>query len=81
MATKPIKITSAKHLEEELQSLDALFQKKETEENWVARDKRWNRFREIVKSGIHEEYSDVFVAGLKMVLEHLVASVFRWRFR
>lgn len=76
MSSRPVVVLhSAKDLDAELQAIDKLFLKKEAEDNWELREKKWRWLQSIIRSNKHEEFSEVFMASLKMLIDHLITSV------
>jgi hypothetical protein len=72
---KPIQIRSGKELELELAKIIKLFSEKESEANWVHRDKAFIQLRGFLRGGAHEEYGDVFMRGLMQLMDTIVETV------
>ncbi|KAI9348757.1 clasp N terminal-domain-containing protein [Zopfochytrium polystomum] len=64
------KFASVKELEAEIHQMLALFEGKETEENWVARDKALLRLRGIVRGSAARE--EVFIESVKPLIESIL---------
>lgn len=54
---------------------DMVYQGKETEHNWAARDGAMTRVRGMLKAGVHDTYPDVFLAHLKPIIEASLKTV------
>lgn len=76
----PIYISSLSDLQAEFEKMKPSFEGKETEFNWIERDKNILRIRGIIKSGFFmgpgkEEERDAFLTGFKGVLEGVLKTV------
>lgn len=72
---KPVMVSSGKELELELAKLAKLFAGKETEANWEQRDKAFTHVRGLLRGGVHEEYGDVFMQGLRQLMDGIYETV------
>ena len=72
---KIVYIASRKDLEHEFKNMAVHFEGKETEHNWVAREKAIFEIRGMLKGGVHNEYRGAFVSELKSVQDGLVKAV------
>lgn len=63
----PVYITSEKDLAAEFEAMKPAFEGKETEFNWLERDKNIARIRGMVKGGAAERYPDAFMVNFKGV--------------
>ncbi|KAF8520121.1 clasp N terminal-domain-containing protein [Gautieria morchelliformis] len=61
----PVYIASARDLENEFLSMLPHFEGKETEHNWLARERSVIRIRGMLKGDAHSRYPETFIAGLK----------------
>lgn len=74
--TRPIFIASERDLATEFESMKAGFEGKETEHNWMVRDKSIGRIRGMIKGGITDgEFLQSFLVALKNVLEGVLKTV------
>ncbi|TDL29310.1 hypothetical protein BD410DRAFT_758063 [Rickenella mellea] len=69
-------IASSKDLENEFSQMLKYFEGKETEHNWLNREKSVIKIRGMLKGDVHVRYADAFLAGLKNgVLEATLKSL------
>lgn len=69
---------SAKELETEIQEMLSSFEGKETDNNWMIREKHMMRLRALLRGNIYKEYSSVFISGFKMLVDGIIKAVWRW---
>lgn len=65
----PIYVHSQRELEDTFRDMLPHFEGKETEENWMLRDKSVLKIRRILKGNAPNEYHQAFMAGIKSTLE------------
>lgn len=61
----PVYIASAKDLESEYAKMQPAFEGKETEHNWLERERSIMRVRSMLKGDVHSRFPDAFISGLK----------------
>ncbi|RIA91704.1 clasp N terminal-domain-containing protein [Glomus cerebriforme] len=69
-----IHVESARELEKEFQNLLAPFSGKESEQNWLIRERGINKLRSLTR-GEASQYPDVFVNGLKLLMDGILTSL------
>lgn len=76
----PIYIASEKDLADEFEAMRAGFEGKETEFNWMVRDKSIGRIRGMLRGGVTSgAFAELFLAAFKGVLEGVLKTVSRFR--
>lgn len=60
-----MQIASSKDLDSEFARMIPFFEGKETEQNWLPREKAVMRMRGMLRGQVHAQYRDAFIAGLK----------------
>lgn len=74
----PIYIASEKDLTDEFDAMRAGFEGKETEFNWMVRDKSIGRIRGMVRGGVtNGSFAELFLGSFKGVLEGVLKTVSR----
>jgi CLIP-associating protein 1/2 len=68
----PIHIYTARELEDIFRDMGPCFEGKETEHNWMARDKNTLKLRRITKGNAPSEFHAVFVPGIKSLLDGIL---------
>lgn len=71
----PAWVYSAKELELEIQEMLPSFEGKETDYNWVTREKHIMRLRALLRGNMYKEYSSVFVSGFKLLLDGIIKAI------
>ncbi|CAG8462586.1 3947_t:CDS:10 [Diversispora eburnea] len=74
-----IHVDSAKELEKEFQNLSINFQGKESEENWLIRERAVNRMRALVRGDAFTYYKESFINGLKITIDGFLTSLMSLR--
>ncbi|CAB4489499.1 hypothetical protein RhiirA1_516185 [Rhizophagus irregularis] len=69
-----IHVESARELEKEFQNLLPTFSGKESEQNWLIREKGINRLRSLTR-GEASQYPDIFINGLKLIMDGILSSL------
>ncbi|KTW30610.1 hypothetical protein T552_00326 [Pneumocystis carinii B80] len=72
---EPSLVYSAKELELEIQEMLPSFEGKETDYNWVAREKHIMRLRSLLRGNIYKEYSPIFLNGFKALLDGIIKAI------
>lgn len=72
---QPVYAASSKDVEDEFARMHSAFQSKETEHNWQSRDKHIQCIRGMLKGGVANQFTPVFVQGTKSVIEGILKSV------
>ncbi|CAI2167631.1 13681_t:CDS:10, partial [Funneliformis geosporum] len=70
-----IRIESAKELEKEFQNLLTPFSGKESEQNWLIREKNINKLRSLTRGDAASQYPDAFMNGLKLIMGGILTSL------
>ena len=65
----PIFVQSLRELEDLLRDMGPHFEGKESEENWLLRDKDITKLRRITKGNAPSEYHAAYMAGIKQLQE------------
>ncbi|CAK4033943.1 related to STU1 [Lecanosticta acicola] len=68
----PIYIDSQREMDDTFHDMLPHFEGKETEQNWVPRDKSITKLRRIVKGNAPNEFHQAFMAGLKSMVEGII---------
>lgn len=68
----PIHIYTQRELDEIFRDMAPCFEGKETEHNWLARDKNTLKLRRITKGNAPTEFHAAFVAGIKSLLDGII---------
>ncbi|KXT04607.1 hypothetical protein AC578_8629 [Pseudocercospora eumusae] len=68
----PIYVDSRAELDDIFQDMRAHFEGKETEHNWMPRDKSITKLRRILKGNAPNEYHHNFMAGIKSLVEGII---------
>ncbi|KTW32009.1 uncharacterized protein T551_00691 [Pneumocystis jirovecii RU7] len=68
-------VHSAKELETEIQEMLSSFEGKETDNNWMIREKHMMRLRALLRGNIYKEYSSVFISGFKMLVDGIIKAI------
>ena len=68
----PLHIYTSRELEEVFRTLAPAFEGKESEANWLARDKGTTKLRRILKGNAPSEFHAVFMAGIKSMLDGIL---------
>ncbi|KAK4053956.1 suppressor of tub2 mutation [Microbotryomycetes sp. JL221] len=71
---QPVYVANERDLHAELEQMKPCFEGKETEHNWVARDKSIARIRGLVRGGAAQKFKDAFLAALKSVEEGILKT-------
>jgi CLIP-associating protein 1/2 len=68
----PLHIYTSRELEDVFRAMAPAFEGKESESNWLARDKGATKLRRILKGNAPSEFHAVFVAGVKSMLDGIL---------
>ncbi|KAG5439973.1 hypothetical protein PCK2_000665 [Pneumocystis canis] len=71
----PAWVCSSKELETEIQEMLPAFEGKETDNNWVMREKHIVRLRALLRGNVYKEYSSVFISGFKLLVDGIIKAV------
>ncbi|CAG8718174.1 8279_t:CDS:2, partial [Scutellospora calospora] len=69
-----INVDSAKELEREFQKLLASFQGKESEQNWLTRERSIIRLRSLTRGGAFASFQEQFINGIKLLMDGILKS-------
>lgn len=69
---EPHYIQSARELEDVFQDMHPCFEGKETEANWMARDKNVLRLRRLTKGNAPQDFQASFVAGIRSLIDGIL---------
>ena len=72
VAMDPIHLYTQRELEEILRDMAPHFEGKETEQNWLARDKSTLKLRRITKGNAPSEFHGAFMSGVKALLDGIL---------
>lgn len=72
---EPLYIASERDLHGEFDAMKHGFEGKETEHNWMVRDRSVARIRGMLKGKAHETFLDGFLSGIKSVQEGILKTV------
>lgn len=72
---QPVYIADTRDLQLEFERMKPGFEGKESEHNWMIRDKSIARIRGMVKGGVADKFLEPFMAGLKSVQEGILKTV------
>ncbi|RIB13548.1 clasp N terminal-domain-containing protein [Gigaspora rosea] len=70
-----INVDSAKELEREFQNLLSSFQGRESEQNWLARERGINRLRSLTRGDSFTNFQEQFINGLKLLMDGILKSL------
>ncbi|KAF2450244.1 hypothetical protein P171DRAFT_468629 [Karstenula rhodostoma CBS 690.94] len=68
----PLHIYTQRELEDIFRDMGPPFEGKESEQNWIARDKNTTKLRRITKGNAPSEFHGTFVAGVKSILDGIL---------
>ncbi|CAG8708100.1 13066_t:CDS:2, partial [Acaulospora morrowiae] len=68
-------VDSAKELEREFQNILTPFQGKESEQNWLIRERNINRLRGLVRGEAYVNFKETFINGLKLTMDGILKSL------
>ncbi|KAF9729348.1 suppressor of tub2 mutation [Paraphaeosphaeria minitans] len=68
----PLHIYTQRELEDIFRDMGPPFEGKESEQNWIARDKNTTKLRRITKGNAPSEFHGAFVAGIKSLLDGIL---------
>jgi CLIP-associating protein 1/2 len=68
----PLHIYTQRELEDIFRDMAPPFEGKESEQNWIARDKNTTKLRRITKGNAPREFHGTFVAGVKSILDGIL---------
>lgn len=68
----PMQIYTYRELEDIFRDMTPHFEGKESEQNWIPRDKNTTKLRRITKGNAPSEFHAVFVAGIKSLLDGII---------
>ncbi|KAK4054574.1 suppressor of tub2 mutation [Microbotryomycetes sp. JL201] len=70
----PVYVANERDLHSEIEQMRPCFEGKETEHNWVSRDKSVARLRGLIKGGAPTQFKDAFLADLRLVEEGMIKT-------
>ncbi|CAG8817053.1 11433_t:CDS:2, partial [Racocetra persica] len=70
-----INVDSAKELEREFQTLLSSFQGRESEQNWLARERGINRLRSLTRGDAYTSFPEQFINGIKLLMDGILKSL------
>lgn len=68
-------MASRHDLEDLFSSMRDCFDDKETEQNWIPRDKAVSRLRKITMGNSPKDFKDTYLAGIKSLLEGIIKTI------
>lgn len=68
----PLHIYTQRELEDIFRDMTPCFEGRESEQNWIARDKNTTKLRRITKGNAPSEFHATFVAGVKSLLDGII---------
>lgn len=68
-------VASKGDLEYEFQSMLEAFEGRESEQNWVSRDKHISRLRGLLRGNAYKEYPSTFMTGISSMQSGIVKGV------
>lgn len=68
----PLFVHSARELEDTFRDMLPPFEGRETEHNWLARDKNITKLRRILQGNAPKDYHSTFIAGIKSMLDSII---------
>lgn len=71
----PVYVESSKNLEEAFREMHPHFEGKETEQNWLKREKSILKLRKITKGNAPQEFTATYLACIKALLDGILKSV------
>ena len=71
----PLYIESSRDLEETFRDMYPWFEGKEAESNWLKREKCIEKLRRIVKGNAPRDYSTLFIANIKAILDGILKAI------
>ena len=74
-ALDPEYVNTNRELEEIFTSMAACFDGRESEQNWLAREKSCTRIRRLARGNAYKDYQQTFLAGLKTHLDGILKAV------
>lgn len=72
---EPLYIESTRDLEDNFREMHPYFEGKESEQNWLKREKSILKLRKITKGNAPQELTAVFLAGIKALLDGILKTV------
>lgn len=72
---QPVYVASEKDLANEFEQMKPAFEGRESEHNWMARDRSVATMRGMVQGGVQEKFAEAFLAGVKGVQEGILKTV------
>ncbi|CAG8527742.1 4324_t:CDS:10 [Cetraspora pellucida] len=70
-----INVDSAKELEREFQNLLSSFQGRESEQNWLVRERGINRLRSLARGDAFSSFPEPFINGIKLLMDGILRSL------
>lgn len=74
-AIDPIMIHSSRDLEHEMTGMLPCFEGRESEKNWLNREKNLNRLRGILRGNASRDHHTTLIAGIKLLLEGIIKGM------
>lgn len=68
----PLNLYTQRELEDSFREMQPCFEGKESEQNWIPRDKNVSKLRRMVKGNAATEYNAVFVAGIRSLMDGIL---------
>ena len=72
---EPLHMTTARELEEAFREMTPFFEGKETEQNWIKREKSILKLRRITKGNAPQDISPIYLTGIKTLLDGILKVV------
>jgi CLIP-associating protein 1/2 len=74
-AIDPAYINSVRELEDMFREMQMHFEGRESEQNWIPREKSMLRLRRVLKGNVLDDYSVQFLAGVRTILDGILKCV------
>ncbi|KAG8526496.1 uncharacterized protein KY384_008696 [Bacidia gigantensis] len=71
----PVYIETSRDLEEFFREMQQWFEGKEAESNWLKREKSIEKLRRLIKGNAPQEYTTLFIANVKSMLDGILKAV------
>lgn len=68
----PLHIYTQRELEDMFRDMAPPFEGRESEHNWIPRDKNTTKLRRVLKGNAPEEFTAIFIAGIKSLLDGIL---------
>lgn len=71
---EPLFVHSQRELEDTFRAMEPNFDGKESEENWLLRDKDITRCRRLTRGNVPSDYHEAYMSGMKALLEGILKA-------